>query len=181
MKKYLFAVAIVVLIVAASGCTSQTGNNTSTSIPTKNYNGSGISFDYPDIWTLNATNNSAINAVVVTLMDSDYNSTNATKGNYAMVAKLPTASINIGTLKSQFLSSVKDVNGTGTESSITINGITGNQTTYSAKNGTEQAQARIITFDKNSFTYIMMFISFNLDPASQQQYFDVITKSFKAT
>ncbi len=45
MKKYfLFVIAIVALVVMASGCTSQTGNNTTA---TKTYSANGISFNYP--------------------------------------------------------------------------------------------------------------------------------------
>lgn len=55
MKKYyLLAVAIVALVVMASGCTTQTGNNTTT----KTYSANGMTFNYPGNWTIiNETTN----------------------------------------------------------------------------------------------------------------------------
>jgi hypothetical protein len=180
MKKYLFVVAILVMIVAASGCTFNSGNDTS-SVTTKNYNANGISFDYPDMWNLTAQNATGIDAAMVTLSDTDFNKTNGTSGNYAVILKVPKGTLNIGDLKTQLLSSAKQVGGTGTDSSVTIDGVTANKTTYTAKNGTDQAQVQIISYEKNSSIIMLMYITAKLDPAAQQKYFDVITNSFKTT
>ena len=86
MKKYfLFVVAIVAIVVMASGCTSQTGNNTTA---TKNYSANGISFNYPSSWAiLNETSNE--NGTVVALGDADIQKNNTVKGNGVTIIKVP--------------------------------------------------------------------------------------------
>ena len=53
LKKYLFAIILLVSIVLVSGCTNtgnQTTNNTSTGV--KAYNGDEFNFNYPTSWQL---------------------------------------------------------------------------------------------------------------------------------
>ena len=85
MKKYfLFVVAIVAIVVMASGCTSQTGNN---STATKTYSANGISFNYPSNWDIvNDTSNG--NESVIALGDADIQKNNTVKGNGVAIIKI---------------------------------------------------------------------------------------------
>ena len=85
MKKYfLFVIAIVGLVVMASGCISQTGNN---STATKTYSANGMSFNYPDSWSLiNQTTHT--NSTVVALGDSSFMN-KTLNGNGVIIIKTP--------------------------------------------------------------------------------------------
>ena len=77
--------AIVALVVMASGCTSQTGNNTTA---TKTYSANGISFNYSSNWVIiNDTTNE--NGTVIALGDADIQQNNSVKGNGVSIIKIP--------------------------------------------------------------------------------------------
>ena len=175
MKKYfIFVIAIVALVVLASGCTSQNGNNTTA---TKAYSANGISFNYPDNWTVtnDTTNN---NTTIIALGDVDFNQTNGTKGNGVQILKLPqtnNSSAELASIKTQFAS----FNGTNT--TTTIAGVTANQTTFNATANNVTAQLRFIDFQKNNFVYFIQYITVSSNFENQQQLFDTITKSLQVT
>jgi hypothetical protein len=175
MKKYfIFVIAIVALVVMASGCTSQNGNNTTA---TKAYSANGISFNYPDNWTItNDTSNN--NTTLIALGDVDFNQTNGTKGNGVSILKVPqtnNSSAELASIKSQFAS----FNGTNT--TTTIAGVTANETTFNATANNVTAQLRFIDFQKNNFVYFIQYITVSSDFQKQQQLFDTITKSLQVT
>ena len=63
MKKYAFVIAILALVIFASGCTTnQNQTSNQFTVPTKTYSANGIFFNYPDSWLI--TNTSMLNAVV---------------------------------------------------------------------------------------------------------------------
>ena len=173
MKKYfLFVIAIVGLVVMASGCVSQTGNN---STATKTYSANGISFNYPSSWSLiNQTTHG--NNTVVALGDSSFmNST--LKGNGVIITKSApnsNSTVNNSNLKSQ----ISKLNGTKTNQ--TVDGTTANVTTFTTKIGNETVLIKSINFEKNNYNYQIQFVTIATDIKSQEQMFNTIINSFKA-
>jgi hypothetical protein len=174
MKKYLFVViAIIALVVAASGCTSQNGNNTTA---TKAYSNNNISFNYPSNWEV-ISENSSDNGTVVAVGDADIQQNNTVKGNGVTIIKLPNTANNtadLNTLKTQFASL------NGTNSTVTIAGVTANETTISTKVNNVTAQIKFISFEKNNFLYLIQYATIASDFQTQNGLFDIVTKSFNA-
>ncbi len=175
MKKYfLFVVAIVAIVVMASGCTSQTGNN---STSTKTYSANGISFNYPSSWSIiNETSNE--NGTVIALGDADIQKNNTVKGNGVTIIKVPqntNSSADLANLKTQFAGL------NGTNSTETIAGVTANETTITTKINNATAQIKFIYFEKNNFIYLIQYATLSSDFQTQQGLFDSITKSFQAS
>ena len=73
MKKYLFILAVLAVVVMISGCT------TTSTINTKNFSTSGMSFQYPDTWNVSSQVNN--NSTQVMVASSEFISSNATKGS----------------------------------------------------------------------------------------------------
>jgi len=175
MKKYfLFVVAIVAIVVMASGCTSQTGNN---STATKTYSANGISFNYPSSWAIiNETSNE--NGTVIALGDADIQKNNSVKGNGVTIIKVPqntNSSGDLANLKTQFAGL------NGTNSTETIAGVTANETTITTKINNATAQLKFISFEKNNFIYLIQYVTLSSDFQTQQGLFDTITKSFQTS
>jgi PsbP-like protein len=173
MKKYfLFVIAIVGLVVMASGCISQTGNN---STATKTYSANGISFNYPSSWSLiNQTTHG--NNTVIALGDSSFmNST--LKGNGVIITKSPKNS-NSTVNSSNFKSQISKLNGTKTNQ--TVDGVTANVTTFTTKISNETVLIKSINFEKNNYNYQIQFVTIATDIKSQEQMFNTIINSFKA-
>jgi hypothetical protein len=171
MKKYLFAVAILVMVVAASGCTSQNGNSTST----KSYAANGISFNYSSDWIIiNDTTNE--NGTVIVLGDADIKKNDSVKGNGVNILKIPqsaNATAGLKVLKTQFAKL------NGTNGTANIAGVTANETTFNVKGNNVTAQIKIIDFAKNNYIYILQYTTVASDFKTQQQLFDLITNSFQ--
>lgn len=174
MKKYIFVViAIVALVVAASGCTSQngTGNNSTTA---KTYSNNSINFSYPENWDIIGENSSA-NITVVAVGDADFQKDNTTTGNGVVIYRLPNNSSNtaeVNTIKSQ----AATLN--GTNSTITIAGVTANETTVNVSSDNITGQIKLIDFTKNNYLYFIQYTTLSSDFQTQGGLFDVITKSF---
>ena len=173
MKKYyLFVIAIIGLVVMASGCVSQTGNNTTA---TKTYSANGISFKYPSNWSLiNQTTHS--NSTVIAIGDSSFNN-KTLNGNGVIIIKTPnnsTSTSNNTNIKSQ----IAKLNGTKTTQ--TIDGVTANVTTYTTKISNETVLIKSISFEKNNYNYQIQFATIATDVKLQEQMFNTIINSFKA-
>jgi hypothetical protein len=175
MKKYIVVVmAIVALVVMASGCTSQTGNNTTA---TKTYSANGISFNYSSNWDIiNDTTNE--NGTVIALGDADIQQNNSVKGNGVSIIKIPktaNSTADLADLKTQFASL------NGTNSTITIAGVTANETTFNTQMNNVTAQIKIIDFEKNNYIYLIQYATIASDFQTQTQLFETITKSLQVT
>ena len=173
MKKYfLFVIAIIGLVVMASGCIGQTANN---STATKTYSANGISFNYPSSWSLiNQTTHS--NNTVVAFGDSSFMN-NTLKGNGVIIVKSPknsSSTVNGSNLKSQ----IAKLNGTKT--SQTVDGVTANVTTFTTTISNETVLIKSLSFDKNNYNYQIQFVTITTDVKSQEQMFNTIINSFKA-
>jgi hypothetical protein len=175
MKKYfLFVIAIVAIVVLASGCTSQTGNNTTA---TKTYSANGMTFNYPSNWDIiNDTTNE--NGTVIALGDVDIQQNNTVKGNGATIIKVPqnsNSTADLNDLKTQFASL------NGTNSTVSIDGVTANETTISTKINNVTAQLQFIDYEKNNYIYLIQYATIASDIKTQEQLFNIITKSFKTS
>jgi len=174
MKKYIFVViAIVALVVAASGCTSQNGNGTN-STSNKTYSNNSITFNYPASWDL-ISENSSENGTVITIGDADIQKNNTTTGNGVVIFKLPNTTNNtadLNTLKSE----VATLN--GTNSTINIAGVTANETTFNTTSDNVTGQIKLIDFTKNDYLYFLQYTTLSSDFQTQSGLFDIITKSF---
>jgi hypothetical protein len=152
----------------ASGCISQTGNN---STATKTYSANGISFNYPSSWSLiNQTTHT--NNTVVAFGDSSFMN-NTLKGNGVIIIKTPknsNSTINSSNLKSQ----IAKLNGTKTTQ--TVDGVT----TFTTKISNETVLIKSINFEKNNYNYQIHFVTIATDVKSQEQMFNTIINSFKA-
>lgn len=172
MKKYFLVVlAIVAVVVLASGCTSnQTGNNT-----TKTYSANGITFNYPANWDIiNETSNA--NQTLIAIGDANIQQNNTTTGNGVIITRLPTTNNTTAELqsaKSQFAS----LNATNT--TIQIAGVTANETTITTTNDNITGQVKIIDFQKNNYVYLLQYVTISSNFQTQQALFDTITKSFQ--
>lgn len=174
MKKYfLFVVAIVAIVVMASGCTSQTGNN---STATKTYSANGISFNYPSSWAIiNETSNE--NGTLIALGDANFKDNNSTNGNGVVIYNLKTNNTS-----SDFANITKSIaNLNGTMNTVSIAGVTANTTSFNDTANNVTAQVKLIYFTKNNNIYILQYLTIASDFQTQQGLFDTITKSFQAS
>lgn len=174
MKKYIFVViAIVALVVAASGCTSQNGNGTN-STSTKTYSNNNITFNYPASWEI-ISENSSENGTVIAIGDADIQKNNTTTGNGVVIFKLPQTANNTADLKT-LKTQVATLN--GTNSTINIAGINANETTFNTTANNVTGQIKLIDFTKNNFIYFIQYTTLSSDFQTQSGLFDIITKSF---
>lgn len=173
MKKYIFIViALVGLVVLASGCTSSPGNNTTS---TKTYNANGISFNYPSSWFIIADNTTE-NGTVIALGDVSFNQTNGTKGSGATIIKLAqtaNSTADLVSLKTQLAAF------NGTNSTVTIAGVNANVTTFNLNSNNTTVQLKFIDFQKNNFLYLIQYTTVGSDFQTQAGLFDTITNSLK--
>jgi hypothetical protein len=152
----------------ASGCISQTGNN---STATKTYSANGISFNYPSSWSLiNQTTHT--NNTLVALGDSSFMN-NTLKGNGVIIIKTlknNNSIINSSNLKSP----IAKLNGTKTTQTVD------DVTTFTTKISNETVLIKSINFEKNNYNYQIQFVTIATDVKSQEQMFNTIINSFKA-
>lgn len=170
MKKYVFLIiAILALVVFASGCTNS-----------NYYSGNGVSFDYPSSWkTLSA---SAPNIAAV----ADPNSMNNATGDIYTLAAIQKIALPSGqTLKQvydstyqQFAqqdSSFKTVSDTTT----TVDGTTAYVNTHLIDVNGVQKQEKAVWLTKNGNIYIILCGALPSQFEGQQANFNMIINSFK--
>jgi len=172
MKKYfIFVIAIVALVVMASGCTSQNGNTTTS----KAYSANGISFNYPSDWSvINQTSSQNLTGVI--LGDVTYNQSNGTNGNGLIILKIPqttNTSSEVSNIKKQFTN--------GTNSTIIISGVNANLTALNASANNITAQFKFVDFSKNNSTYLLQYTTVSNGTVTPGTIFDNIIKSFQVT
>lgn len=175
MKKHaILVIAILALVIFASGCTTG-GNNTST------YSGNGVSFNYPASWQQLQTS-SQITLVSVGDPKSADNSTGSVN---TLVAVQKTALPNGNSLKqvydntyAQFAAqeaSFKTISDTTT----TVDGTTAYVNTHTVDVRGVQKKEKAVWFEKNGSAYVILCGSLPADFDSQQANFDTIINSFK--
>jgi PsbP-like protein len=182
LKKYLFVVALIALVVLSSGCTTNQNQTNQSQIPTKTYAANGISFQYPDTWNL--TDKSTANATLITIKSPDVQLTNgnATKGYLVSILKqaIPKG-VNITTANiTDTLSNTAKQSGlNATNETVNIAGVTATKISFNQTIQNATGNVWIIAFEKNNNIYSLTFASVEEDLQTAKQNFDIIINSFK--
>jgi hypothetical protein len=174
LKKYLFMLALLLLVVMASGCTS------TQNISTKNFSAGGMSFNYPDTW--NASSQLGANATQIVVANQEFISSNGTKGSVVLILKVANASSSNMTQARQDLVTQAQQSGQNvTNKTVTIAGLNASDISYIGNDSQgNKAYARLIDFEKNNTLYMLLFATGGgADVNSAQTSFDVIVTSFK--
>lgn len=171
MKKYLFVIALLALVIFASGCTQ----NSLTSSSSNSYSVGGISFNYPEGWVVTSITRG--NQSVVSITDAQAAQSNGTQGDTIIIEKAPkSTNRTLETIANQ----IKQSSTNATNGTVNIAGLSANQFTQA---GTSQNGAQVeleqIYFEKNSMIYVVRLIAIGNTIQSQQQYFDVVINSLK--
>ncbi len=170
MKKYLFLIGMLVLVVIASGCTTQNTQNSTT----KTYSGNGVTFNYPANWTVqnSSTIQSQLGSVGTAL------GAVGDENNTFIVAKLNVGSNQALNSPSQAAANAKStLTSQGytfvSEKQLTIDGVNADQVTF-------QKSGAYYTYDyivKNNNGYWTTYAS----TSSDQTNLDMILNSLKIT
>lgn len=182
MKKipiYIFIVALLALVIFASGCTNQ-NNQTTNQSNVGNYSVNGLTFNYPDNWVL--TSQSLGSNSVVILYDPQYQQSNGTKGDSINIVRQPKrANLTYDTVKNGVTNNT-NISFNSSGGTINIAGLSGNLTTFTGTDSSgNPTQIKLIYFDKSGFTYIVSFaVGGGVNVQDQQKYFDTVVNSFQA-
>jgi len=174
LKKYLFILAVLAVVVMISGCT------TTSTINTKNFSTSGMSFQYPDTWNVSSQVNN--NSTQVMVASSEFISSNATKGSVVLILKIPkSGDNNMSQTRQELMTQAQQSGQNATNATINIAGVTASDISYTGKDTTgNNTYGRLIDFEKNDSVYLLLFASGGgADINASKPYFDVIVKSFK--
>jgi hypothetical protein len=170
LKKYLFVIALLALVIFASGCTQSL-----TSSSSNYYSLGGISFNYPDGWMV--VGQAIGNESIVSIRDPQSLQTNNTRGDSVLMAKAPkSANRTVDIIANQ----LAQTTGNTTNGTVSIAGLTANQFIAAGinQNGI-QSESKIIYFEKNNMIYTIQVNTIGTTIQSQQQYFDIIINSLK--
>ncbi len=184
MKKYaLLLIAILALVVFASGCIgdSNTNQTSQPTIPTKQFSGNGISFSYPESWEqLQATTPNAI----VTFGDpSSVDSATNNVNTLVVIQSIPlpsgtTLKANYDATYAQYAaadSSFRQIS----DSTTTVDGTTAYVNTHTVNVSGVQKQEKAVWLEKNGKIYVILAGALPSAFESQQKNFDAIINTFK--
>ena len=184
MKKYaLLIIAILALVVFASGCTSS-NNQTSTqpTVPTKAYSGNGISFSYPENWT-QLGQISSPNALVAF---GDPKSVDNSSGNVNTLVVVQKVALPSGsTLKQVYDSTYAQFAAqdpsfkTISDTTTTVDGTTAYVNIHTVDVNGVQKQEKAVWLEKNGNVYVIQCGALPPVFDSQQANFNMIINSFK--
>ncbi|AEG19135.1 PsbP-related protein [Methanobacterium paludis] len=179
MKKYPFLVlALLIVVVSASGCVSNQNQTNVTS-----YSQNNVSFNYPSSWqTANATSPNAVAAV------ADPNTVDSS-------TKVPTTLVVIQKSNASTGSSLQTIynsnyatffNNTSyqrvSEGNITVSGSNALENVYTTNSSTgAQLEMKAVWISQNNNIYVILCSSLASDFQNQQSNFDTIIDSFKAS
>ncbi|MEN4017586.1 MAG: PsbP-related protein [Methanobacterium sp.] len=184
MKKYaLFVIAILALVVFASGCTvTQNQTSTQPTVPTKTYSGSGVSFSYPENWQ-ELTQISSPNAVVAF---GDPNSVDQSTGNVNTLVVVQKAALPAGsTLKQIYDSTYQQFAAqdssfkTISDTTATVDGTTAYVNTHTINVDGVQKQEKAVWLEKNGNIYVILCGALPDAFEGQQANFNAIINTFK--
>lgn len=182
MKKtylYIFIVALLALVIFASGCINQDGNTTSQSNTTGSYSVNGLSFSYPVDWIL--VSQTSGNVQFINIVDQAFGESNGTTGSSIEVVSQPkNENLTFDSIKESFTNGT-DIEFNTTEGTKTVAGINATTTTLTAADESgNQTQIQLIYLEKDNFVYILNFMVIgSSNVQSQQQYFDTVVNSIK--
>ncbi len=175
-KQIIFVVAILAVVVFASGCTTS-GNST------KTYNDSGISFSYPDNWQKLGNVTNAQNLVVAFGDPDSMNSSTNLANTFVFVQKIQLpAGYTLKQAQDAVFAMVKTSDPNFQKISnrtITVNGLTGYEVTYKENAGGVQKQEVSAWFAKNGYIYVVTGSTLPSEFNNQKAKFDAIINSFQ--
>ncbi len=194
-RKELIAVAIAVLIaliiiiITTSGSPAQnntniTPQNQTIKIPTKIYSASGIYLEYPATWNITTDEVNGKNMQIVIQDAASANNTNSTQLAAFTILKVQKDKYQtLEQRKDAFIQSLVSSGANivpGNSTNLTLSGINATETIYTGNGPKNEAiQLKVVYFEQNNIIYILGFLTKGMDLKSQEQYFDVILKSFK--
>lgn len=186
MKKYaIFVIAILALVVFASGCTN-TGNQTSNqstqpTIPTKSYAANGVSFSYPDSWE-ELKSISTPNSIVAY---GDPKSVDASTGNVnTLFVVQKVAMPGNETLKQAYDATYADFAATDSsfqqisDGTATVDGTTAYVNTHKISVSGVQKEEKAVWLEKAGNIYVILCGALPDAFANQQQNFDAVINTF---
>ncbi|MGF7119321.1 PsbP-related protein [Methanobacterium oryzae] len=180
MKKYaILVMAVLAVVVFASGCIDDNTNSTSSqstqpSIPTKLFSTSGVSFNYPESWEQYSADQLTFdiegNAKVV-------GGVGTSNGDVlASVQQIPTQGYSLDEFENSMEQLIKQSGTLISTQSITTNGRTGFEIVYTLSSGKKE---RINGYTDGTSFYLLTMSTSESNYDSQQENFDVISQSFK--
>lgn len=188
MKKYaILVIAILALVVFASGCTTtnQTSNQTSQpTVPTKTYAANGVSFNYPESWE-ELKSISTPNAIVAY---GDPKSVDASTGNVNTLVIIQKVALPSGmTLKQVYDQTYAQYAASDpsfqqiSDSTTTVDGTTAYVNVHKVNVSGVQKQEKAVWLEKNGNIYVILCGALPDVFNAQQANFDAIIKTFKVT
>ncbi len=185
MKKFTFLIiAILALVVFASGCTDS-GNTNQTSqptVPTKEYSGNGISFSYPESWQ-QLEQISSPNALVAFGDPSSVDSATNNVNTLVVIQSIPMPSGS--TLKEVYDATYAQFKATDSsfqqisDSTTTVDGTTAYVNTHMVDVSGVQKQEKAVWLEKNGNIYVILCGALPSAFETQQKNFDAIINTFK--
>lgn len=194
-RKELFAgtiavlIALIIIIMTSSG--SPAGNNTEITpqnqpikIPTKIYSAGGIYLEYPASWNITTDEVNGKNMQIVIQDPASANNPNSTQLAAFTILKVQKDPYEtLEQRKDVFIHSLASSGANiapTNKTNTTVDGFNATETIYSG-NGPkyESIQLKIVYFEQDKLIYILAFLTKGIDLQSQEQYFNIILKSFK--
>jgi PsbP-like protein len=180
LRKYLFIIFFVFMVVSASGCVSQV-NQTGNQTPAKTYAQNGISFNYANNWfevqnqapdtivavgdpkTADSQTGDVKTSVVIQKLDnpSGFTLRQLYDGNYALYAT-----------QNRSYQRISDGN-------LTLSGTTAYENIYKVDSNGVQKQERAVWMEKNNIIYVILCVSLPENFNKEQKNFDFIINSFQ--
>jgi PsbP-like protein len=178
LKKYLFLITLLVLVVVASGCISN--QNQTNQSATKTYSANGMSFQYPGTWNL--TDSIKKNATLqIESPDFQITNGNPTKDNLVSISKeiIPQRiNLTADNITTSLSNSIKKSGVNATNETVNIAGVTTTKFSFNDTVQNATANVWVIAFEKNNILYILTFASVGEDLKKAKQNFETIINSF---
>jgi hypothetical protein len=173
VKKYpLLIIALLVSIVAVSGCVSNQNQTNQTS-----YSQNGVTFNYPSSWQV--ANTTSPNAVVAVADPKTVD--NQSSPTTLVVIQKSNATGDLQTVYSENYANF--FNNTGnqrvSEGNITVGGAQAIENVYTANESGVQKEMRAVWLTRNSQIYVILCSALQSDFNNEQSNFDMIINSFK--
>lgn len=173
LKKFLFIITILILIIGASGCLNSNSKN-----ETRHYQVGDLSFDYPDSWNITSSDNST-----VSFFEGSYNVTVIEQKKPRGYSLKKSLELNFSDKGDNFKLMSKN--------NLTINGIKAFESNYSVNDENGQQQRREIWLEKNNKIYAIIHTGsinglqsnnedfLNLNLINSKKSFDAMVNSIK--
>lgn len=186
MKKYLFAIILIVAVALSVvltfeyvNNTNQTFNQTSLDIPTKTYAANGISFKYPLNWQ---EGNKKGQYIIAYVKDPKLNSSDGKPGAVVEVMKRTSNGVPLKRFYDDVKAEASNVPGYGvmSDTTTTIDNVTAYEFTARATDSNIEEQFKVALLEKNGFIY--MITCGTRSPtylSDEEDNFDMIIDSFK--